>query len=65
MASHHAVETETGEIEMRETGAQDELKVRVMLLEEGRVAWTGSAYEFQASALPAVTYMTHAGSDKD
>jgi hypothetical protein len=63
LASHHAVETETGEIEIRETSAQQELKMRVMLLEAGRSAWTGSACEFQASTLPAVTYMTHAGSD--
>ncbi len=65
LASHRAVETATGEIEIRETSAQDELKMRVMLLEEGKIAWTGSASEFQASALPAVTYMTHAGSDED
>jgi phospholipid/cholesterol/gamma-HCH transport system ATP-binding protein len=33
----------------------------VLLLEQGRIAFRGRAAEFEASALPAVTYMTHAG----
>jgi phospholipid/cholesterol/gamma-HCH transport system ATP-binding protein len=65
LATHRAVETATGEIEIRETSAPDDLKMRVMLLEAGKIAWTGSAKELQASALPAVTFMTHAGSDED
>lgn len=62
LASHRAVEAATGEVEIRETRAPDELKTRVILLEKGKIAWTGSAHEFQASELPVVTYMTHAGS---
>lgn len=65
LASRRAIKTATGEVEIVETSAPDEPKMRVMLLEAGSIAWMGSAREFQASALPAVTYLTHAGSDED
>ena len=57
LAGHFASRDETGAIIIRETNAEG---AEVILLDEGKVAWTGSPSEFAASDLAVVRRMTHA-----
>ncbi|HEV2914977.1 MAG TPA: ATP-binding cassette domain-containing protein [Pyrinomonadaceae bacterium] len=59
LASRAAAESEAGEVNIRETDAAHLPKTRVLLLEEGEIVWTGTPAEFERSALPVVTHMTH------
>lgn len=44
---------------IREADEQEQRRTRVMLLDEGRIAFFGSYREFAASALPAATRLLH------
>jgi phospholipid/cholesterol/gamma-HCH transport system ATP-binding protein len=59
LATRRAVQDETGTIHIREADAAHLPETRVLLLEEGEIVWTGSPEEFEKSALPVVTHMTH------
>ena len=68
LASHAAVKRESGEIAIQsaegETGAALQRngvasRTSVMVLEDGRVVFSGTPAEFELSCLPAVTRMTH------
>lgn len=60
LANHYAEEDETGRLTVKAVGTHELLpKTKVILLEDGEVVWTGSPAEFQKSALPSVTHMTH------
>jgi phospholipid/cholesterol/gamma-HCH transport system ATP-binding protein len=57
LASHRASVDEKGMVRIRE---EEMPGIQVMLLDEGEIAFMGSPGEFASSALPSVTYMTHA-----
>ncbi|HKS28700.1 MAG TPA: ATP-binding cassette domain-containing protein [Pyrinomonadaceae bacterium] len=60
LATHYAAEDDKGLVTVRAARAPEFLpQRRVILLEDGEIVWTGSTAEFQASALPEVTHMTH------
>jgi len=61
LATHRAIKDASGNIVVRETDEQGQaVETRVLLLEEGKIAFVGSPTEFTNSNLPAVTYLTHA-----
>jgi phospholipid/cholesterol/gamma-HCH transport system ATP-binding protein len=61
LATHYATKDETGNIAVREADEPGQAPdAKVMLLEDGRVAFIGSPAEFINSNLPAVTYLTQA-----
>lgn len=65
LATRYAVEDESGRVTIKAAGAPESLpKTKVILLEDGEIAWTGSHTEFQKSALPVVTHMTHPATGK-
>jgi phospholipid/cholesterol/gamma-HCH transport system ATP-binding protein len=57
LATHRAMPDSFDSLGVRE---QDVSGVRVMLLDQGRIAFLGTAAEFSTSQLPAVTYLTRA-----
>ena len=60
LATHYAVKDETGTIQIREADAVEHPpETKVLLLEDGEIVWTGSPAEFERSALPVVTHLTH------
>jgi phospholipid/cholesterol/gamma-HCH transport system ATP-binding protein len=61
LASHRAVQRESGEISIRKVEATGDTaeRIRVLVLEDGRAAFFGTCSEFESSELPAVTRMTH------
>lgn len=59
LATHRALVNEGGVIEVRAADAPFEPETKVMLLEEGKVAFFGSSADFTRSSLPAVRQMTH------
>jgi phospholipid/cholesterol/gamma-HCH transport system ATP-binding protein len=63
LAMRRAVET-ARDVEVREADEWDAPGVRVLLLHEGVIAFTGTAAEFAASRLPAVLSLTQAWADK-
>ena len=63
LATHRAVEA-AGGVEVREAAAAEAPDVRVFLLHEGVIAFAGTAQEFAASRLPAVTGLTQAWADR-
>lgn len=62
LATHRAVKDSDGNVVVRETDEPEvqALETRVLLLEDGKVAFTGSPEEFTNSNLQAATYLTHA-----
>lgn len=58
LAYHYAAEGPAGAVEIYDARPGREPALKVMLLDEGQVAFQGSAAEFAASQLPAVRYMT-------
>lgn len=66
LASHHAAEQKSGEVliqslddDKKRSNTNQASRVSVMVLEDGRIAFSGSPAEFQKSDLPAVTRLTH------
>lgn len=60
LASHKALNNSANQIEIVETHP-GEINMKVLLLDRGQIAWTGTSEEFHHSGLPVVTYLTHAG----
>jgi hypothetical protein len=61
LATHYAARDERENIVVRETDRQGQAPdTKVLLIEDGKIAFTGSSAEFINSNLPAVTYLTHA-----
>lgn len=60
LATHRARQTGHGVVIEEVTSKQELPPSRVIVLEEGRIVFTGSVAEFEASPLPAVTRLTHA-----
>jgi phospholipid/cholesterol/gamma-HCH transport system ATP-binding protein len=58
LATHYAVEDEEGQISIVKGEAGYNANVKVMVLEQGRIAFLGSPAEFESSTLPAVTQLT-------
>lgn len=63
LATHQATRDERGEVRIECVGKVDRL--RVMVLEEGRVAFFGTPGDFQQSMLPAVRHLLHPVSQPD
>lgn len=59
LARHRAVEGEDGTVQIAVEPPDPEAAVRVTLLDEGRIEFTGTAEEFLASQLPVALHMTH------
>ncbi len=59
LASHRAVQTENG-IAIEEANDASAPATRVMVLEKGKIIFTGSVGDFQRSSLPAVQRLTNA-----
>jgi phospholipid/cholesterol/gamma-HCH transport system ATP-binding protein len=59
IASRVAVADKSGSVLIRKIDGEPAKPMRVMLLEEGRIAFMGTPDEFQTSTLPAVLRMTH------
>lgn len=59
LATHTAAQSAEGEVEIVEADGAHLPRTVVLLLEEGQIVWTGSPEEFQKSALPVVTHLTH------
>ncbi|MFY9610700.1 MAG: ATP-binding cassette domain-containing protein [Blastocatellia bacterium] len=64
IASHVAVEDDSGSVLIKKGDGRLAKPMRVMLLEEGRIAFLGTPNEFQTSTLPAVLRMTHPDSGR-
>jgi phospholipid/cholesterol/gamma-HCH transport system ATP-binding protein len=65
LATRYAAEDDSGRVNIRAASAPEFLpKRRVILLEDGEIVWTGSPLEFQTSAEPHVTHMTHPAQGK-
>jgi phospholipid/cholesterol/gamma-HCH transport system ATP-binding protein len=59
LASHIAVADQAGSVVVRQALPGQAKPMRVMVLEEGRVAFLGAPEEFHTSTLPAVLRLTH------
>ena len=59
LASHVAVEDKQGSPVVREAAAGEAKPMRVMVLEEGRIAFMGTPEEFRTSTSPAVQRLAH------
>ncbi|HWO02539.1 MAG TPA: ATP-binding cassette domain-containing protein [Blastocatellia bacterium] len=64
LASHVAVEDQPGSVVVREAPAELRKPIRVMVLDEGRIAFFGTPEEFQTSTLRAVLRLTHPQADR-
>lgn len=61
LATHYAVKVDEGATVVREADSQELTPdTKVLLLENGKLAFIGSPVEFMNSNLPAVTYLTQA-----
>ena len=60
LASHSAVQHESGDISTRkvDTGGETANQISVLVLEAGRIVFFGTPAEFQSTDLPAVTRIT-------
>ncbi|HXG94572.1 MAG TPA: ATP-binding cassette domain-containing protein [Blastocatellia bacterium] len=58
LAGHFAFQDGAGNVVIKERAIENAAEMRVMLLEEGRVAFTGTPVEFQLTTSPAVMRMT-------
>jgi phospholipid/cholesterol/gamma-HCH transport system ATP-binding protein len=61
--SHVAVQDETGKVLVCKEQAPKSPHIKVMVLEEGKIAFLGTADEFEKSSLPGVTQLTHPNTD--
>lgn len=59
LAKRRALTDENGVITVEDVEEDLELPLRVMLLEDGEIVYMGTRREFEASALPRVTRLTH------
>jgi phospholipid/cholesterol/gamma-HCH transport system ATP-binding protein len=59
LASHYASRDEADEVSVRKGNAKELCRLKVMVLESGRIAFLGDPDEFENSSLPAVTKLTH------
>ena len=59
LATHRAVQSSSGVI-IEEATAKTAPRTRIMVLDEGRIAFTGSVAEFETNPLRAVARLTHA-----
>ena len=59
LATHRAVQSSSGVI-IEEATAKTAPRTRVMVLDEGRIAFTGSVAEFETNPMRAVARLTHA-----
>jgi phospholipid/cholesterol/gamma-HCH transport system ATP-binding protein len=64
LAGHSAVQHESGEISIQKVDGNREAtdQTRVMVLENGRAVFFGTPNEFESTAQPAVTLLTHPAS---
>lgn len=60
LATHRARQTGQDVVIEEVTSARELPPSRVIVLDEGRIVFTGSVPEFEASSVPAVTRLTHA-----
>ncbi len=60
LANHRARQTGQDVVIEEVTSKQELPPSRVIVLDEGRIVFTGSVPEFEASSVPAVTRLTHA-----
>ncbi|HLO00003.1 MAG TPA: ATP-binding cassette domain-containing protein [Pyrinomonadaceae bacterium] len=59
LATHRATRS-SGAVVIEETTSETTPNTRVIVLDGGRIVFTGSVAEFETSSLPAVTRLTHA-----
>jgi phospholipid/cholesterol/gamma-HCH transport system ATP-binding protein len=59
LVKFHALRDDRGEITIRRRGTEQAGALRLMVLEQGRVAFTGSFIDFETSSLPSVTHLTN------
>lgn len=59
LATRRALTDENGVATVRDVGEELELALRVMLLEDGEIVFFDTRREFETSALPVVTHLTH------
>lgn len=64
LATRRALTGENGVVTLRNAGEELELPLRVMLLEDGEIAFMDTRRKFETSALPVVTHLTHPGTEK-
>lgn len=64
LATHYAQQNEAGEVSILESTDEHRPAIRVMVLDEGRIAFLGSYDEFCASTLPAVLQLRQPQSSK-
>ena len=62
LASHSAIQRESGEISIQKTDRSSTNLMRVLVLEAGRAAFLGTPAEFESTDQPAVRVMTHPAS---
>jgi phospholipid/cholesterol/gamma-HCH transport system ATP-binding protein len=58
LASHFAVKDEAGEVSVCKRDAQQSDRMKIMVLEDGKLAFYGTPDELNKSSLPAVTQLT-------
>jgi phospholipid/cholesterol/gamma-HCH transport system ATP-binding protein len=58
LAGHYAVEDENKAVSLKDRPIEAALEMRVMMLEAGRIVFTGTPAEFQSSLSPVVLRMT-------
>jgi len=58
LATHHAERNQAGEVRVVEGAPREAPQVEIMVVDEGRIVFTGRLEEFEASELPSVRVMT-------
>ncbi|HET9532977.1 MAG TPA: ATP-binding cassette domain-containing protein [Blastocatellia bacterium] len=59
LVSHHAAELPNEEVAILEGEGGRASQTKVMVLEDGRIVFTGTSAEFESSTLPSVLKLTH------
>jgi phospholipid/cholesterol/gamma-HCH transport system ATP-binding protein len=59
LVSHHAAELQNGEVAILGGEGGRASQTNVMVLEDGRIVFTGTSAEFESSTLPSVLKLTH------
>jgi phospholipid/cholesterol/gamma-HCH transport system ATP-binding protein len=57
--NHYAIQNETGEVLICKRQMHMPPRIKVMVLEEGKITFQGTVDEFEKSSLPGVTQLTH------
>jgi phospholipid/cholesterol/gamma-HCH transport system ATP-binding protein len=64
LSTHHAVEDEPGTVRIVEGVPTTGPRIKVMVLEEGKIVFAGAPAEFESSDLPAIRVITHPDADQ-